>query len=101
LTVSSDGGSYVLWRGDGKELFYRNGNKLMAVGVASKGSSLTLSAPHVLFDRRYGFETSTIANYDVNLDGTRFLMMKDEVGAGRINLVLNWFEELKRLAPAR
>ena len=38
-----------------------------------------------------------MTNYDVGLDG-RFLMIVDEV-AGRqsINLVLNWFEELKRL----
>ena len=28
-------------------------------------------------------------------------MVKDEVGAGRINVVLNWFAELKRLAPAK
>jgi hypothetical protein len=28
-------------------------------------------------------------------------MVKDEVGAGRVNIVLNWFEELKRLAPTR
>ena len=43
--------------------------------------------------------TSTIANYDINLAGSRFLMVRDEVGAGRINIVLNWFEELKCLAP--
>ncbi len=99
FAVSSDGGSYAAWRRDGKELFYRNGNKMMAVSVTPKGSELTLSPPRVLFDRRYTFETSTIANYDISLDGTRFLMVKDEVGAGRINIVLNWFEELKRLAP--
>ena len=26
-------------------------------------------------------------------------MVKDEVGAGRVNIVLDWFEELKRAAP--
>jgi len=101
FAVSSDGGSYPLWRRDGAELFYRSGNKMMAVSVSARGSDVTLSTPRMLFDRRYGFETSTIANYDVSLDGTRFLMVKDEVGAGRVNIVLNWFEELKRLAPTR
>src|SRR5262249_36192 len=76
FAVPSDGGSYAMWRRDGKELFYRNGNKMMAVSVTSNGSELTLSPPRALFDRRYGFETSTIANYDVSLDGTRFLMVK-------------------------
>jgi len=28
-------------------------------------------------------------------------MVKDESGSGRLNIVLNWFEELKRLAPVR
>jgi len=97
--VSTDGGSYPVWRRDGKELFYRSANRMMSVNVASAGQELSLSPPHMLFERRYGFETSTIANYDVSLDGNRFLMVKDEVGAGRINVVLNWFEELKRLAP--
>ena len=31
----------------------------------------------------------------------RFVMVKDEAGSGRVNLVLNWTEELKRLVPAR
>ncbi len=101
IAVSTDGGSYPMWRRDGKELFYRSGNKMMAVTVASTGSDLTLSVPRVLFERRYGFETSTIANYDVSLDGTRFLFVKDEVGAGRINIVLNWFTELQQRVPTR
>jgi hypothetical protein len=40
-------------------------------------------------------------SYDVSPDGQRFLMIKEtDVGGGQqINLVLNWFEELKRLVP--
>jgi hypothetical protein len=40
-------------------------------------------------------------NYDVSPDGQRFLMIKDDQqqGAARINVVLNWLEELKRLVP--
>jgi len=39
--------------------------------------------------------------YDISPDGKRFLMMKEETlqGQGQINVVLNWFEELKRLVP--
>ena len=33
--------------------------------------------------------------------GKRFVMVKDETGSGRLNVVLNWIEELKRLVPAR
>jgi len=42
------------------------------------------------------------ANYDVTTDGQRFLMLKgNEQGpaATQINVVLNWFEELKAKVP--
>jgi Tol biopolymer transport system component len=99
--VSTQGGSFPLWRRDGKELFYRTGNRMMGVDVSTGGGNVTLSQPHVLFDQRYLFETLTIANYDVSLDGQRFLMVKDESGSGRLNVVLNWLDELKRLAPTK
>jgi hypothetical protein len=35
----------------------------------------------------------------VTRDGQRFFMVKDESTAGRVNVVLNWLEELQRLAP--
>jgi hypothetical protein len=35
----------------------------------------------------------------VSQDGQRFLMVKDESSSGRLNLVINWFTELNRLAP--
>jgi hypothetical protein len=42
-------------------------------------------------------------NYDVAHDGTRFLMLKvgSEAPAPPLNVVVNWFEELKRLVPAK
>ena len=76
-------------------------NKMMEVDVSLSGTEVSLSTPRVLFDQRYTFETSTIANYDIGLDGQRFLMVKDEFGAGRLNIILNWFEELRRLAPVQ
>src|SRR5262249_25747365 len=99
--VSTPGGRFPVWRRDGKELFYRAGNKMMAVAVTIRSDEVILSAPRLLFDRQYPFEASTIPNYDVSLDGTKFLMVKDDVGAGRLNVILNWTEELKRLAPTR
>ena len=101
-TVSTDGGSFPLWRRDGKELFYRNGNKMMAVEVQSGGGDVSLSAPRMLFDQRYSLgSSSTLPPYDISLDGQRFLMVKDEFGSRRLSIVLNWEEELKRLAPVR
>jgi hypothetical protein len=43
--------------------------------------------------------------YDVAPDGRRFLMLKSTehtpVAPTPINIVLNWFEELKHLAPTK
>jgi hypothetical protein len=71
----------------------------MSVTV-STSPDLVLGTPRLLFDRRYAFGTGiTIPNYDVSPDGQRFVMVKDESGAGRLNVVLNWSEELNRLVP--
>jgi hypothetical protein len=42
--------------------------------------------------------------YDVTPDGERFLMLKPvatEAAPTQINVVLNWFEELKQKAPVK
>ena len=56
--------------------------------------AVILSPPRVLFEQRYAYGAGiTIANYDVTRDGQRFVMIKNESTAGRLNVVLNWFEE--------
>jgi hypothetical protein len=44
------------------------------------------------------------SSFDVRSDGQRFLMIKEgeqAASATQINVVLNWFEELKRLVPTQ
>ena len=89
-----------MWNRNGKEIFYRAGSKMMVVEV-SGDPDLRLSQPRPLFDQRYLFQSLTVATYDVSADGQRFLMVKDEAGAGRLNLVLDWFEELKQRVPVK
>jgi hypothetical protein len=57
----------------------------------------------LLFEAGYETGISTgfrVSNYDVTPDG-RFVMIRTEEGPApaQINVVLNWFEELKQLAP--
>jgi hypothetical protein len=76
-------------------LFYRDGDKMMAVDV-SASHELTLSAPRMLFEQRYAYGAGiTVSNYDLSRDGQRFLMVKDDAGASRLNIVLNAFADLK------
>ena len=76
-----------------EKVFYRDGNKMMAVDVSTR-PDLVLSPPRLLFDQRYAFGVGvTTPNYDVLDEG--FVMVKSESGSGRLNIVLNWFDELK------
>ncbi len=101
VTVSTQGGTHPRWNRNGRELFYRNGNRMMVVDVATS-PALTLSQPRVLFEQRYSFGSAqTVPNYDVSADGQRFVMVKDDSSFGRLSIVLNWFDELRRLAPAK
>jgi hypothetical protein len=73
---------------------------MMTVGVSFAGDDITLASPRQLFERQYAYGAGiTIANYDVTADGERFVMVKDESSAGRLNVVLNWQSDLNRLAP--
>ena len=99
VPVSPDGGIEPQWGRSG-ELFYRQGNLMMAVAIATT-PSLKVGKPIPLFERRYNRSNALWPNYDVTADGRRFLMIRDDASEApsRINVVLNWFEELKRISP--
>ena len=81
-------------------LFYRNGNKMMAVSVSTP-PGVALAAPRVLFEQRYLYgSTIALTNYDVSADGQRFLVVKSDSAVAQLSMVLNWFSEIARLAPA-
>lgn len=99
--VSTDGGHSPVWSRDGKELFYRNGSRMMAATVTFR-PSFSASSPRVLFEGIYLDTPRRETNYDVSPDGQRFLMLKGEVGGTgptQYHVVLNWSEELKRRVP--
>jgi len=99
--ISTEGGTEPVWNPNGRELFYRNGNKMMAVNVTTQ-PTFSAGKPTMLFEGCL-LSTQRLPNYDVSADGQRFLMLKaNEQAQGRaqINAVLNWFEELKHRVPS-
>jgi len=98
VPISTEGGQQPMWSRDGKELFYRNRNKMMAAGVETE-SQFRVTGPVELFEGRY-LSNVGLQNYDVAPDG-RFLMIQEtkESAPLGINVVLNWLEELERLVP--
>jgi Tol biopolymer transport system component len=99
IQISTDGGTEPVWSRNKHELYFRNGNKMMAVDVAKLPDKV--GTARVLFEGWYTFSDTGHAGYDVDKVG-RFLMVQPvepEQPATQINLVLDWFDELKRLAP--
>ena len=94
--ISTDGGSEPYWRHDGKELFYLNSNKLMAVEVNGAGVSFQAGNPKMLFEAP--LTPAILKNrYDVSSDGKRFLLnVLAERQAASFTVVLNWPGLLKR-----
>ena len=80
--ISTDGGTEPVWNPNGRELFYRSGDKMMAVDIATQ-PSFVAGKPRMLFEGPYVPTPLTIPNYDVSPDGQRFLMLKpSEQAAG-------------------
>ncbi len=90
-----------LWGRDGKELFYRGDGWLMAVPVSLE-PSFALETPQRLFEDRYHLSIPYYPSftYDIAPDGGRFLMIEpdERVEPERIHVMLNWLDELERLA---
>ena len=88
--ISTAGGSVPRWRGDGKELFFEAGRRLMAVDTKTDGPSFEAGIPHVLFEASLASEHRN--NYVVTRDGKRFLLEApvDQATAAPIDVVLNF-----------
>ena len=109
--VSVNGGGEPVWSRNSSELFYLEGDTMMAVSFDADTSFRVLGAGP-LFTEPYDHDSaagasvifSTEPTYDVGPDG-RFLMIQPEAGSDGqvqstpINVVLNWFTELQRLVP--
>ena len=99
VTVSSNGGTSVRWSRDGRELFYVEGETLVAVSV-SRESSFSVGSTTHLFKHPGLRPLLTYAPYDVSADGQRFILA-ELVGAGAdapepsIRVVQNWYEEFR------
>jgi Tol biopolymer transport system component len=98
--VSTQGGTFPRWRGDGKELFYFSDaqNSMMAVNVDEKPEGITLGSPRVLFHLANNTWIFRVPLFDVTADGRRFLMTETKSPAGTVplTLVTNWDAELKK-----
>ena len=95
--VSTGGGEEPYWRGDGKELFFIAGKRLMAVDVNAEGQVLNRRIPKPLFELHLEMEDRR-SRYQVAANGQRFLvnMPLESTLSTPITVVTNWTAGLKR-----
>lgn len=108
--ISTTGGRFARWRGDGKELYYFSADrKLMAVDVGTSGSAFDVGIPKALFDVRVAgnflqgnpisAQAKTPFPYAVARDGQRFLVIADtsqQQTETPMTVVMNWMAGLKK-----
>jgi serine/threonine-protein kinase len=114
VQISIRGGVSPAWSRDGREIFYRQRDefdrirKFYAVQLDVDGDRLTPGQPEMLFEGAY-LRNTPIRGYDVAPDG-RFLLIKnpdeaslsaaiEELFPTRIQVVQNWFAELREKMP--
>ncbi|MGH9254272.1 MAG: protein kinase domain-containing protein, partial [Vicinamibacterales bacterium] len=73
--ISTDGGTEPVWSSNGRELFYINGDRMMAVDVTTT-PVFKAGTPRLLFEGRYIPSPNGVAAYDVSRDGQRFLRVQ-------------------------
>jgi eukaryotic-like serine/threonine-protein kinase len=107
--VSKGGGNHPLWSPDGKELFYRVGTRLVSTTVTTQPSFSLGNPVQMPIEGWIQFGQGSARNYDITPDGKQFIMVypaaqtqsPDRRAALQIQVVLNWFEELKQSAPVK
>ena len=110
--VSAGYGYLQRWSWDGRELFYWIDNAMMSV-VVETGPAFNWETPKKLFQRSVVMSNSlgsSFVAWDIHPDNKRFLMLRPSTTTGegsldesprKINIVLNWFEELKQRVPVQ
>jgi Tol biopolymer transport system component len=111
LVSPQDDPHHPLWSRDGTELFYVAGPNRFVTTRVTERSGLSFSNPVLIqtgiWKNTFG-GPSTIRNYDVSLDGKRFvgIIASGVTDSGtprtpQINVVLDWFDELRRLVSRK
>jgi hypothetical protein len=96
IRVSPGGGSDPMWAKNGRELYYRQGDKILAVAVDA-GAAFNFRPPVELFT------TPMVAGaqaplYDVTSDGRFLFIAPEESREVPISVILNWSELLRNRA---
>jgi hypothetical protein len=99
--VSNGGGNFPRWSKTGRELFYRNRSRLMAVDVNVAGGTFEAGRPRHLFDRDVYEVEPGEPHYEVAADGRFLIVPRGRAdGPERLNVIQGWRSEIERRLAA-
>jgi hypothetical protein len=94
-----------VWSPNGRELFYRAGNRIMAADYTAIGGSFSVSKPRVWSERQIRPVGASLP-FALAPDGKRFAVIPmpeataEDKGPAHVTFLLNFFDELRRRVPA-
>jgi Tol biopolymer transport system component len=105
IQISSAGGGYSVWSPEGSKLFYQEAGAIWEVELG-RGEVPVPGPRRKLFDGGWALNPPGEWDYcvfDIMPDGERFVMIRAEPKAipDRIHVVVNWYDELRRLVPVK
>ena len=96
--MSLTGATEPVWSPTGREIFYRDGDRMMAAAVTTQGG-FQVGARTQLFEGAFDRNPSRVPAYDVSRDGRTFVFLQQVQGSAQsIFVTLNWFEHASRRA---
>jgi eukaryotic-like serine/threonine-protein kinase len=102
--ISTAGGTFPAWSRNNRELFYRTPDgQIMVVSYTADGDSFQADKPRPVAETR---TTAVVGgrSYAVHPDGQRFVVAtapQETAKQDKVVIVSNFFDELKRLVPAK
>src|SRR5439155_10740439 len=102
--ISTAGGGYPTWSRTRHELFYKNADhRIMVAPYTVEGNSFKADKPRVWSERKMQ-PRPRLRFFDLHPDGERFAVSAAETPAedrrDKIVFIFNFFDELRRIAPA-
>ncbi len=82
--ISTEGGTEPQWSADGRELFYRLGEKMMVVEVQVE-PAFSSGRPHLVFEGPYLTDQFATSNYDISPSDSNALIIKNRCPAGEMS----------------
>jgi eukaryotic-like serine/threonine-protein kinase len=94
VQVSTEGGTQPVWSRDGKTIYYRGNQTILAASIDAGPSGISVAARRVFAPDR--FTMNNTINFSTTADAQRLMVLVPTGEVAHIGVVVNWMDEVKR-----